>query len=715
MTRAKQNQDVHEDKTKTRMLVVAIVLFTWMLAIFFRLAWLQIARHDEFIGHAAKNQQKEIAVKAPRGEITDRNEIPFAQTVLRESLYADPRMLKQEKQRADFIKALAPPLGYKEPELASLLNSNNSQVWLKRPLPFDMSFELRQVIRKNRIGAASFVKEAARYYPNEKLAAHVIGSVDKDGKGLEGLEKRLDDKLRGQDGKLEIEQDALGNAVNRLDTSALSGARVVTTIDSVLQHKVEVILEETLKATKARSVSAIVLDPATGEVLSLANAPTFDPNIRPKVLDEARRNRAITDAYEPGSVFKLVAYAGAIEEGLTNPNEQLNCQGGTITLGKHVFHDSHLGMGVVTVETAFGKSSNVGAIKTAQKLGEERFYQWIRRFGFGDKSGLDLPGEVKGFLRPTSSWHNDSIGSLAIGQEISVTALQTLQAYATIANRGEWVKPHVVKQIKAADGRVLAETQIEKKRVISERTAEQMTTMMRFVVDEGTGKAAGKLAGYTAAGKTGTPQKFVKGVGYNSGKFTPTFVGFVPATKPRFAIIVLIDEPVGLHQGGQISAPVFNLIAEAALTDYLIEPDDERFQAELAEKIEKAKVKEAQEAAELATKTPKPAPTAVPAQPFVAAAANVKPTSKTVVTPPTAARADKAPSKGAAPQTELRSGLIASVVMPDLRGQGMRAVALACSKLSLRPKLSGSGQAIKQAPQAGARVKPGDACVVEFR
>lgn len=713
MTRAKQHQEVHADKTKTRMLIVAVLLFTWMLAIFFRLAWLQIARHDEFVAHAAKNHQKEVIVKAPRGEITDRNEVPFAQTVLRESLYADPRMLKQEKPRADFIKALASPLGYKEPELASLLNTESKQVWLKRPLPFDLSFQLRQVIRKNRIGAATFVKEAQRFYPHETLAAHVIGSVDKDGKGLEGLEKRLDPKLRGQDGKLELEQDALGNAINRLDTSALSGAKVVTTIDSVLQHKVEIILDETLKATKARSVSAIVLDPATGEVLSLANAPSFNPNIRPKVLDEARRNRAITDAYEPGSVFKLVAYAGALEEGLVRPEDQINCQGGTIAIGKHVFHDSHLGMQTVTVETAFGKSSNVGAIKIAQKLGEERFYQWITRFGFGQKAGLDLPGEVKGFLRPTSNWHNDSIGSLAIGQEISVTALQTLMAYATIANRGEWVKPHVVKQIKSAEGQLLAETQLEKKRVLSESTAAQMTAMMRFVVDEGTGKLAGKLEGYTAAGKTGTPEKYIKGIGYKSGKFTPTFVGFVPATKPRFAIIVLIDEPQGLHQGGQVSAPVFNLIAQAALTDYLVEPDDERFRTELAEKIENAKSKAAQEAAEQAAKALKQAPMPVPAQAVIAAIPNSKSAPVLAATPLASARVEKTPSKGNAP-TELRSGLLASV-MPDLRGQGMRAVALACSKLSLRPKLSGSGQAVKQAPQPGTRVKPGDACVVEFR
>ena len=698
MMRGKQNNQSNETpeaRTKTRVLVLAVLLFTWLIVICFRLAWLQIARHDEFVKHAAKNQQKELAVKAPRGEIKDRRGEPLAQTVLRESVYADPRMLKDTKTRANFVKALATPLGYKEPELASLLNTHPQRVWLRRPLSFDQSFQTRQAIRTNRLGAAAFVKESLRLYPNDMLAAHVIGLVGADDHGLEGLEKKLDDRLRGQDGKQELEQDALGNAFNRLDTNALAGATVVTTLDSALQHRVEVIIDETLRQTHARSVSAIVVEPATGEILALANAPTFNPNIRTKGASndgEARRNRAITDAYEPGSVFKLVTYSAAIEEGLVKPTDMVDCQGGTITLGNHTFHDSHAGLHAVTIETAFGKSSNVGAIKTALRVGEDRLAHWITKFGFGARTGLDLPGEVKGFFRARKDWHNDSIGSLAIGQEISVTALQTLMAYATVANRGEWVKPHVVKQITTPDGRVLAETQLERKRILSEHAADQMIAMMRNVVEEGTGKAANKLDGYTAAGKTGTPQKYVPGAGYKSGKFTPTFVGFVPATRPRFAIIVLIDEPQGLHQGGQVAAPAFNLIAEAALTDYLVEPDDEKFRGELAKLMETAKAKAAATA-------PTPSPTPAP----IIASAKPAPTPVARKTKDTA----DAP-------VELRSGLIASV-MPDLRGQSVRAVALACSKLGLRPRLNGSGQAIKQTPLAGARVKPGEACVVEFR
>jgi len=486
---------------------------------------------------------------------------------------------------------------------------------------------------------------------------------------------------------------------------------VVTTIDSVLQHKVEVILTETLQQTRARSVSAIVLDPRTGEVLALANAPTFDPNERPKTLNEARRNRAITDAYEPGSVFKVVAYAAALEEGLAKPTDTINCQGGTITLGRHTFHDSHLGLGTVSVADAFAKSSNVGAIKTAQRLGEERFLQWIKRFGFNQRTGLELPGEVTGFLRPLKDWHVDSIGSLAIGQEISVTALQTLAAYATVANQGVWVKPHLIQKLVAADGRVLSETKPETRRVLSEKVALQMNEMMQQVVDEGTGRRA-QLGNYTAAGKTGTPQKYVPGVGYRSGKFTPTFVGFVPATQPRFAIIVLVDEPQGLHQGGQVAAPAFNLIAEAALTDYLVMPDDQHFRAGLNKLLEENKAEPATQSETLAQTPTMSTGRAAQLNSGAGLATAPQPPAETQVALQSRLVTKGAPANGKSATATPPAN--PPGLMPDLRGLGLRAVAQACGKLSLRPKLQGSGQAVRQSPAPGTKVKPGSPCQVEF-
>jgi cell division protein FtsI/penicillin-binding protein 2 len=707
----KQRRTTEEapDRTKMRVLVVALCLFSWMLVIMWRLAWLQVARHTEFKERAAALQHKEQIVKAARGDITDRTGKPLALSVFHESLFADPRMLRakeKEGERLRTAQVLAPVLGLAQPELLSWLSSNKPSVWLRRQMPLEMAQQVQRLIKKHRLAAVKVVKEPQRNYPNAELAAHVLGTVNQDEVGLEGLEKVVDGKVRGLNGKIEFELDATGQPISRADTSALDGAQVVTTIDSVLQHKVEVILAETLAQTRARSVTAIVLDPRNGEVLALANAPTFDPNERPKVHNEARRNRAITDAYEPGSVFKLVAYAAALEEGLMQPDDLVNCQGGTITLGKHTFHDSHLGMGTVTVAEAFAKSSNVGAIKTAQRLGEERFFQWIKRFGFHQRTGLELPGEVTGFLRPVKDWHVDSIGSLAIGQEISVTALQTLAAYATVANQGVWVKPQLIQKLVAPDGRVLAQTQPETRRVLSEAVARQLTEMLQQVVDEGTGKRA-QLGNYTAAGKTGTPQKYVPGSGYKSGKFTPTFVGFVPATQPRFAIIVLVDEPQGLHQGGQVAAPAFNLIAEAALTDYLVMPDDQHFRAGLTKLFEQGKAPAAADAALIARTQPTPA--ALLAQLQATPAAQSAPASSQL------ALQSRLPAPGSNPKANVSGAPSAgTALMPDLRGLSLRAVAQICGSLNLRPKLSGSGQAVRQSPAPGLRIKPGGICQVEF-
>jgi cell division protein FtsI (penicillin-binding protein 3) len=676
-----------ENQTATRALLVAIFVFAWMLALIFRLAWLQIVRHEDFAKLAAKSQQKELPIPAPRGEIVDRTGHKLAQSVFHESLFADPRMLKSPEDRRAVATHLAPVLGVSQQDLLSQLNDGERLVWLKRNLPADVAQRARDTIKQYKLAALSVGQEPQRQYPNATLAAHVIGTVSAGTRGLEGLELKLDDKLRGTAGKLEIEQDALGRVFEQLETPATSGARIVTTLDSGLQHKVETIVNGVRAETGAKSVTAIVLDVSNGEVLALANAPTFNPNDKPQI-NEARRNRAITDSYEPGSVFKLVAYAGALEENLTRPEDRVNCQGGVYTLGKHVFHDAHAGLGTVTVAEAFAKSSNVGAIKIAQLLGPERFHGWIKRFGFIQRTGLELPGEASGYLRPFKEWDVDSIGAVAIGQELRVTPLQVVAAYAAVANRGLWTRPHLIKQIIAPDGSVREEPKPESKRIFSERVAEQLTTMMRFVVTRGTGRAAGKLAAYTAAGKTGTPEKYVKGLGYKAGKFTPNFAGFVPATNPRFAIMVLIDEPRGAHQGGQVAAPAFKEIAEAALTKYLVVPDDERFRAELAKLEAEAKAKEANKPVAKDNAPPR-AGTNAPGQ-----LNSALPMSKPSALQPASA--------------------VATDVMPNLRGQSLREVAQVCAKFKLQPRLIGSGQAVRQAPSPGVRIRPGDVCQVEF-
>jgi cell division protein FtsI (penicillin-binding protein 3) len=342
----------------------------------------------------------------------------------------------------------------------------------------------------------------------------------------------------------------------------------------------------------------------------------------------------------------------------------INCLNGRITLGRRTISDTHA-YGVISVADALAKSSNVGAIKMALRVGEDRLIDYIRGFGFGRLTGIDLPGESGGMLNDRSRWHGTSIASIAIGQEIGVTALQAVSMMAAVANHGIWTRPHIVKQAIAPDGALLYEAKPERRQVVSEQTARTLAGMLEGVVTHGTARRTVQLAGYTAAGKTGTPQKVDPVTKrYSHTKYFPNFAGFVPASDPRFAIIVAIDEPIGLHQGGTVAAPIFDRIAEAALSSYAVPPDADNFRTALA-KLE-ADYRSREPSAEVA--------------PMISRALAIEPG-----------------------------------VMPDLQGRNVRAVAHACATLSLKPRFDGSGFAVRQVPAPGARVKPGDLCQIEFQ
>jgi cell division protein FtsI/penicillin-binding protein 2 len=684
------------DVTRKRTLLIALALVMWMLVIIWRLAWVQIARHNEFIARAERNQSRVQKTEAPRGDIVDRNGNQLAMSVQTDALFADLDMIAKAtpQQRERIVETLAPLLGFSKKDLANKLQApptrKDGLLWLKQQLEPALSRELQQAVRKAHLPGIGFMREAHRHYPNETLASHLIGAVTRgeNETGIEGLEKYCQTFLTGIEGKIEYSQDATGEAFERFDTPARPGARVVTTIDMHLQHKVEVLLAEALQQTRAKSATVIVLDPSNGEVLTLANAPAFNPNERLQELTDAhrfkRKNRALTDIYEPGSVFKLVAYAGALEEGVIHPDSMIDCQGGVLHVAGRAkpVHDSHLGTGVVTAAEAFAKSSNVGAIKTAMQLGKGRLVDYIRKFGFLSNTGIELP-ENKGTILGEGEWKYGAIGVVPIGQGVTVTALQAVTAYAAIANRGVWSRPHLVKEIVSADGgQVLQTTQLQQRRVLRAETADQLAQMMRHVVGQGTGRAAGKLAGYTAAGKTGTAQKAVPGRGYADNKYIASFVGFVPATQPRFAIIVVLDEPQGAHQGGQVCAPIFNLIAEAALVESAVVPDDETFRATLA-----------QMATQVTQATPPP--------------------QKAVPLPAATPMALVSSKPGAAPSR--RDHVIAQQTMPDLTGKGLRAVMQTCTKLQMRMQLDGAGIAVSQSPVPGATIKPGALCQVKFQ
>ncbi len=711
-------------KSRERILWIALVLVTWMIAVVWRLSWLQVVRHDYYLEKAAHNQQKEIETTPARGAILDRDGKELAYSVITDSLFADPKLLKDEDRRRLTARMLAPLLEVDEGDLLRRLSVDSSFVWIKRKISLETSDAVKQAIIDHKLIGLSFKQETQRFYPNDSLAAHLVGYVGLDDQGQAGLEQSMDSHLRGIPGEIAIMKDASGRPFERSEIPAMTGARMFTTIDAGLQHKVEILLDDVVKLSRAKGAYAIVMDPSNGEILVLANAPSFNPNERPKTSnDPARHNRLISFPYEPGSVFKLVTYAAAFEEGLVTPEDKVNCGNGEITFGKRVIHDTHP-YGVLSVADAFAKSSNVGAIRLAQKVGKERLYDYILRFGFGRRTGIELPGESKGIVNPLTAWRPDSIGSVAIGQEVSVTLLQAVAAMAAVANQGVWVQPHVLKTIASPDGRTIFETKPETRQVISAKTAKQMSEILQRVVTQGTARHAVRLEGYTAAGKTGTPQKVdALTRTYSKTKYMPSFAGFVPATNPRFAIMVMIDEPVGLYYGASVAAPVFNQIAEVALGDLVVPPDDQGFHdsmVKLAKRYESETSKDAAQTAQA------PAPTdqdlsrdsagvEVETKKADQAARPAKGRSGGQVfgnLPPSAA--GSAPARPAPALRESVEQVAAYGVMPDFRGRGLRAVIQACRELNLNVRFYGSGVAVKQMPAPGARVRPGDECRVEF-
>lgn len=713
------------DSSRRALWVVAF-LCVWMLLIIGRLAWLQIVRHEYYVDKAKTYQRKDAPLLAARGAIVDRIGKELAVSVVTDSLFVDLKLLKTGEERRRAAHLLSPLLEIAETDLLAKLTGDSSFVWLKRRLEPEKAQAIVETLQQNKLHGVAVRQEPVRFYPYDSLAAHLVGFVGAEEKGLAGIEQKHDEVLRGTIGEITWQKDAAGRPFSRQVNPPVPGAKILTTIDAVLQHKVEVLLDEAVRMTHAKGASAVVLDPATGEILALANMPTFSPNDQQKSAEDlARANRTIMMPFEPGSVFKIVTYSAAIEEGAARPDDNVNCGNGEITIGKRIIHDTHA-YGTLSVADAFAKSSNIGAIRLAQKIGKERLFEYIGRFGFGRRTGIELPGESRGIVNPLEIWRPDSIGSVAIGQEISVTLLQAVAAVGAIANKGVWVKPHVIKQILAPSGRATYEARVETRQVVSPQTAQIMTGLLERVVTHGTARHAIHLEGYTAAGKTGTPQKADGVHGYKSGKFMPTFAGFVPATNPRFAIVVMVDEPQGLHQGGSVSAPIFNLIAEAALGDYAVQPDDKAFRqtlAALSRKYEASASEDErrQQLAEIeiarpeadAAPEPKTAAQSDPTAGHDGARGGAKGAGKDVqistnITRPAAGPPPSPPSKAPPGNGE-------TYLMPDFSGRGVRAVTQACTQLKLDVRLVGAGVAVRQHPAPGAKVRAGDPCKVEFQ
>ena len=536
-----------------------------------KLFFLQIQQRDRLSERATKQYERRLPIVSRRGTIYDRGGRELAVSLRVASVFAQPAAIENPEGTA---KALAPILGQSATHLLSLLTSDKLFVWLERQVEPAQS----EAINDLNLKGIGLYPESRRYYPRQELAAHVLGMVGLDDRGLEGLEHQYDDLLGGQPEYITAQQDALGRIIFRHEEE---GGRplifdLTLTIDEVLQYTAERELQRAVERSQAKTGTAIVMDPWTGEILALANQPTFDPNNYKRGGSFAKRNRAVTDYFEPGSVFKVILAAGALEEGVVRPSDRFHGENGAIEVGGVTIRD-HEKYGWLTVQEILAHSSNVGAIKIGQKLGKSLYYHYISGFGFGSLTGLDLPGETPGFIRRPKGWSGLSLSVLSLGQEISVTPVQIATAFSAVANGGILVRPHIVRDLRAQDGSVARHVEpVMIRRVISQQTAQSLLTILRSAVEEGTGKEAA-LEQYSVAGKTGTAQKVDHVTGrYSHQRVVASFVGAVPAESPRLVILVTIDEPEILRWGGSVAAPTFREIARDALQYLRVPPSPTR-------------------------------------------------------------------------------------------------------------------------------------------
>ncbi|HEX8871518.1 MAG TPA: penicillin-binding protein [Candidatus Acidoferrum sp.] len=679
---------MQQEKVHVRLLILAGVAFFWMMAIFGRVTYLQLFRHSDYLARASRQQRRTIEITPRRGAIYDRNLHPLAMSVPVQSAFAVPSELKDLSMAT---RLLAGVLGTSPEAVREKLESGSTFVWVQRKLSPDKV----EAIKSLNLKGIYLQEENQRYYPKREMAAHVLGFVDVDEKGLGGLEHGYENLIRGKGEKIVVMADARQRWFDGGEAQRDRGEDLVLTLDEKIQYIAERELAATIEKTHAPAGSVIVQDPNSGAILALANWPTFNPNAATNAPAEWRMDRAISAIYEPGSTFKLVTLAAAFDQNLIRPSEVFDCENGSVVVAGHRIHD-HKRYGMLTVEEILANSSDVGAIKIALRLGSPKFYDYIRAFGFGSPTGVDLPGESRGMLRKVQNWGSFSIGSISMGQEVGVTPLQMITAVSAVANGGLLYKPHVVQEQRRGNQVLPVEGPsafAEPRRVIRPETAATMRRMMEGVILHGTGKPA-RLDGWTAAGKTGTAQKIDPATGrYSAHNVIASFTGFAPINNPAVTILVSIDSPAGYpHDGASVSAPVFKRIAEQVLP-YLDVPRD----VPLSPRLIQTAYRSARDADE----------SSLDDLAQVDFSAQVDSSDESVVPP--------APSKHAkAPEVTLAVDEGGDIAVPDFTGKTMREVTEMCLRLGLDPVLLGSSLASHQSPGPGAKVRRGTKVTVQF-
>jgi cell division protein FtsI (penicillin-binding protein 3) len=653
---------------RSRALIFAACLALAFLGLLGRLAYLQILKHDEYSRLAESQHAKTVPLRPKRGPILDRTGQALAVSSRADTLYVTPAKVEDAGRLA---ARLAPILGEPARDVARKLTASKKFAPVRRRLTPDVA----RAVRGLRDPSLTLVEDSLRLYPNRELAAQLIGFEGAEGRGLAGMEQVWDAHLAGVEGRAVVERDALGREMTGAPIvlkPSVAGQGIVLTIDATLQYLAEKEVDAAWRRTRAKSAMAVAMDPRTGEILAMAIRPTFNPNRFASATDDDRRARAVTDPFEPGSTFKVIMAASALEEGVARPTDRLYAENGAITVASTTIHDWKK-YGWLTFAEVLQNSSNVGSIKVGLSLGKERYYKYMTAFGFGASTNLGLPGESRGQLRPPAQWSGLSLATMSIGQEISVTAVQMVAAFGAVANGGRLMQPQIVRAVLDAQGRELRSFEPKAVRqVISPETARTLTEMMVNVVGNGTGRHAA-IPGYDVAGKTGTAQKMDPATKrYSRAPGVLSFVGFVPADDPRLAMIVLLDEPENEKWGSEAAAPMFAAIGREALRYLNVPPRDSS-----------------------------PVPIV---RGGVAAAAPDRPRA----TPAAGAAlgADLAPALVEAAPT----GADGQPVMPRLAGLSLRQAMEALAPYGARLEITGRGVVTSQSPLPGAPLPAGAMC-----
>jgi cell division protein FtsI (penicillin-binding protein 3) len=725
---------------RARFWLVCLFFLAWVILIVFRLFWLQVVRHGEFVERAQRQQQRTFEVAPRRGVLYDRNLRELAMTVQVDSIFAVPSEIDDKQAAAHALAAIVHTdpndTQNTEEQIAARLAAGHNFAWVARRVTPEVAARVKALPLKG----IYFQKEFQRFYPDNEIAAQVLGYVGTDDTGLGGLEQKFEPQLHGVPGRMYTAMDARRHVLGSTESEPQPGQNLVLTIDENIQFMAEQALDHAMQRTQAANGTVVVQDVHTGEILALAIRPTFNPNDIRHTTPELLRNHAVSDVYEPGSVFKLVTYSAALEQHVTAPDDMIDCLGGKITLAGRVIHDNqgeHYGL--IPVHQALEVSSDVAAVKLALKVGPERFYQYVRDFGFGGRTGAELPGETRGLLRPVNKWGPSSIGSIAIGQEVGVTPLQLVSMVSTIANGGVYLPPRVLMpgQVDGTrNGQTPATPLVASPfkpgeelpnplppgahRVLSTLTAAQMRKMMEGVVLFGTGKPA-QLNGYSSGGKTGTAQKVDPTTHlYSKTMHIASFAGIAPVNNPVIAVAVVLDSPKGAYYGTAVSAPVFAEVAQQVL-EYLSVPHD--IDARRPHALSKADLHVAEDdsheqtgdigalyaaANDLPSDDPQRASAPQTPPPSVPATSsqsqtNAQPAS-TNANPTTTQQQQTATTVTIADGKSLR--------VPSLIGLPVRRVIEQAAAAGLEVEINGNGTVREQAPAPGTMVAPGTRIIV---